>query len=124
VPSISVPLPSDLSLPVTLPSDLGSLPAQLGNFCASSTSASTTALTYVGAAEIGSAQIAQGCVYQDTVSPSVTQSISGGSIYSPQDIGGGGPVFHFTSIDGKSQLTVTVARQSDGKFYVVKVVKS
>ena len=57
---------------------------------------------------------------------STTASIKGsgtGTLYSPTG-GTSGPTISFDSLDRKSHLEVTVAKQSDGKYYVIKVSKS
>jgi hypothetical protein len=137
VPSIGVssgPIvvaPSDLpSVPTALPSGLGipsvgSIPSvpSLGNYCASSSDALTTAETYVGAIEIGSAQLAQGCVYKDTVSSSTTTALSKGHDYYSlaSDSSASGPDFDFMSITGTKHIHLTVTKESDGKYYVTSV---
>jgi hypothetical protein len=121
VPSINVP---SLTLPsIDIPSiSAPSLGTSLGAFCASSISALTTAATYVGAVEIGSADLAQGCVYKSSVPASVTRSIGAGhKFYAPTSTSQTGPVFEFRSTDGTSKIEITVAKKSDGKFYVTKV---
>ncbi|HET6876774.1 MAG TPA: hypothetical protein VFH38_04540 [Jatrophihabitans sp.] len=114
VPSISVP---SISVPsISVPSIAG-----VGGYCASSVSALTTAETYVGGAELGEPDLAQGCVYQNAVAGSVTKHIASlNKLFAPTG-GVNGPVFRFTSTDGSTQLAVTVEQQSDGKYYVTDV---
>ncbi|MFN2561230.1 MAG: DUF4878 domain-containing protein [Jatrophihabitans sp.] len=130
----AVPSGSAASLPVGLPSlsvpslnlpsvNLPSIPA-FSNPCGFATAARSTAITYVGLAEIGQTDFAQGCVYKDAVPKSVTNSLktSGSGLYSPTS-GGSGSTTEFKSIDGSSTLEVTATKEADGKFYITKVEK-
>jgi hypothetical protein len=120
IPSIPVPSVSLPSIPVP-PVSLPSIPA-LGNFCATSVSAFTTAATYIGAIEIGSDDLAQGCVYKNSVPKSVTDELGAGNkFYVPTNSAGGGPVFNFVTIDRSSTVKVIVTKESDGKYYVTRV---
>lgn len=124
----SVPsnLPTTIpSIPTGLPSGLPSVPNISGiNPCEFASDAFSAAETYVGLAEIGSANTAQGCVFQNQVPQSVTDSIKGGSLFTPEGSSQTGPTIQFVSVDGKTHLTVTVQKESDGKFYVTNVQKS
>jgi hypothetical protein len=117
VPTLNVP---SIAIP-TIPA----LPSGLTNPCGFATSASTTAITYVGLAEIGQTDYAQSCVYHNSVPRSVTAGlkVSGSGLYSPTGDSNGSKI-KFTSIDGKSTIEVTATKQSDGKFYITKVEKS
>ncbi|HVU91218.1 MAG TPA: hypothetical protein VHC23_03225 [Jatrophihabitans sp.] len=122
--------PSDIpSVPTSdLPgvSDLPSMPAGAGfNVCGTKGTGEDAATTYVGMAELGYTDYAQACVYQGSVSKATTASIKGSgntTLYAPT--GGSGNTYEFTSIDNKSHVTVTVAKESDGQYWIVKVVKS
>ncbi len=128
-PTFSLPtsIPSGL-LPSGIPSGIlpSNIPGAL-NFCASSSDALTPAEAYIGAAEVGLGPIAQTCVYHDVVPRSVADGLNG-KLYAPdgEDRSGGngkGPkgVYVFKSLDGNSTVTITTARQSDGKYYVTDV---
>jgi hypothetical protein len=82
-------------------------------------------MTYVGMAELGYTDIAQACVYPGSVARSVTASINSSSsstLYSPTT--GFGLLFGFASLDGSSRLEISVAKESDGSFYVTHVSKT
>lgn len=118
-PSLSIP--SSIGVPsIPIPSITG-VPT---NQCAYLSDAETVALAYVGAAELGQADAAQSCVYQDSVPRSLTESLAaqGTGLFSPT--GSNGSTYNFTSIDGQSHLAVTVTKESDGSFYITNVVKS
>jgi hypothetical protein len=123
VPSISVPagLPSSLpSFPAGIPSNLNNL-----NPCSfSGGSVEQAATTYVGLAELGQVDYAQGCVYHDAVPRSVTVGLhatTSSGYYAPT--GTHGTTVEFTSIDSKSHVEVTMTKESDGTYYVTKVEK-
>jgi hypothetical protein len=117
-PSISL-LPSSATPSITAPTGLG-----LGSYCASSTSAVTTATTFIGAIDIGSTELARGCVYPGTVSDATIKSVSGTSkLYAPTS-SQTGPVFDFQSVDGQSKIRITVTKESDGKYYVTRIQAS
>jgi hypothetical protein len=122
LPSITVP---SVSVPsINVPSiNLPSLPSGFSNPCGFATTAHTAAITYVGLAEIGQTDFAQGCVYKNSVAKSVTTSLktSGSGMYSPG--AEAGSKTEFTSIDGSSTIEVTATKESDGKFYITKVEK-
>jgi hypothetical protein len=101
-----------------------SIPAGFANPCGFATTARTAAITYVGLAEVGQTDFAQGCVYHDAVPKTATASLtaSGGGLYSPVTDSGGSTV-EFKSIDGQSTIAVTATKQSDGKFYITKLTK-
>jgi hypothetical protein len=108
-------LPSTSGIPTDLPSGL--------SICQGSTDALSAAEAYVGAAEVGLTQFAQSCVYQDSVSLSVTTSLTG-KLYAPASPGSGGSQFVFKSTDSSSTVTIMVTKESDGHFYVTGVQKS
>jgi hypothetical protein len=117
LPTLNVP---SLNLPsVNIPS----IPA-FANPCGFATAARSAAITYVGLAEIGQTDFAQGCVYGSAVPKSVTNGLktSGSGLYSPSS-GSSGSTTEFKSIDGTSTLEVTATKESDGKFYITKVEK-
>jgi hypothetical protein len=115
VPSVSNGLP-----PIVIPSI--SVPS-IGNYCANSISALNTAATYLGTIEIGALDLAQGCVYRGSVPPSVTTRIAAGKrFYAPTSASQRGPVFDFVSTDHASTVQITVTKESDGKYYVTRVV--
>ncbi|HEX3337229.1 MAG TPA: hypothetical protein VHS54_12275 [Jatrophihabitans sp.] len=124
--SPSVPSPPTEG-PPGIPSITGlpSLPAGAVNPCQYASDASAAATIYIGLAELGQDATAQACVYQNRVPASVTASLhaSGTSLYAPNG-SSTGPTFRFTSVDGKSQVEVTVTKESDGKYWVTKVAKS
>jgi hypothetical protein len=107
-------------------SDLPSIPAGAGfNVCGTKGTGEDAATTYVGMAELGYTDYAQACVYRNSVSKATTASIKGNggtTLYAPS--GGSGDTYQFTSVDGNSHVTVTVAKESDGQYWIVKVVKS
>ena len=116
VPSISVPSISGLP---------SGIPGNLSNLCGFATDAETAALTYVGFAEIGEIDSAQGCIYQGSVPQSVTESLkvtNSTGYYAPS--GNSGHTYQFASVDGAHHLAVTVEKESDGLFYVTKVETS
>jgi hypothetical protein len=119
VPTLLTPAPSGIptNLPtVGLPSDLPTLNA----LCGSAHHPIEAAVIYVGAAEAGVAQYAQTCVYQNMVPLSVTKGLSG-KLYAPTTSDQDATVVHFKEAQGDGQLDVTVAKQANGKFYIVKV---
>ena len=109
-----------LSLPAGLPSNLNNL-----NPCSfSGNSVQQAATTYVGLAELGQVDYAQGCVYHDAVPRSVTAGLratTSSGYYAPT--GTHGTTVEFTSIDSKSHVEVTMTKESDGTYYVTKVEK-
>ncbi len=126
--SISIPNPvPSIDLPsIGIPSaSLPSLGTSLGSFCASTASAFTTAETYIGAIEIGSADLAQGCVWQNSVPASTAQAIAATHKYfAPTNGSSSGPVFEFRSTDGTKKVEITVTKEPDSKYYVTKVETS
>jgi hypothetical protein len=83
------------------------------------------AIAYVGAAEIGQPDVAQACVFEDSVPRSVTESLNtsgSGVLFAPT--GGHGSTYEFASTDGSVHLAVTVTKESDGIYYITDVVKS
>ena len=122
-PSVSIPPISNLPS-ISIP-PISGLPSSIpGNPCAYITDQETVALAYVGAAEIGETDVAQACVYQDSVPRSVTESLvaNGQQLFAPT--GSSGSTYRFQSLDGQTQLEVTVTKESDGSYYVTDVVKS
>ena len=95
-----------------------------GNPCAYISDPETVALAYVGAAEIGETDVAQSCVFQDSVPRSLTASLAaqGSSLFAPA--GSNGSTYTFASLDGQTHLAVTVTKEGDGSYYITNVVKS
>ncbi len=119
LPSISFPSITVPSIPV--PSIGGSgIPAI--NLCSATDSAEQAARVYVSAASLGQAQLAQSCVYHDTVSKAVTTSLRSGEFYTLS--GSSGATFTFRSVNGSSTITVKVTKESDGKYWITAVKKS
>jgi hypothetical protein len=121
-PSISIP-------PINLPSisipPVSNFPTGIAtNPCSYLSDPQTVALAYVGAAEIGETDVAQSCVFQDSVSRSVTASIGSGSSQLFAPTGSSGSTYQFASLGGQTHLAVTVTKESDGSYYITKVVKS
>jgi hypothetical protein len=112
--STETALPTDTELPSGLPSVPGE------NLCAAFTSAYQVATAYVGAAEVGVTEIAQSCVYQDSVPKSVTASLSG-KLLAPETTDPTANEFDFQSTDGATKVTVTVTKEPDGHYYVTSV---
>jgi hypothetical protein len=115
-PTINPPNVPPVSIP---PIDLPSLATGLCTFISDP---QTLAIAYVGAAELGQTDVAQACVWQDSVPRSVTESLDTGgqTLYAPT--GGHGSTYTFTSADGTARLTVRVTRESDGNYYITDVV--
>ena len=132
------PLPSGLptsdlpGLPSGLPTDgLGGGSAggpsapTAANICIQLDSASRVAGFYLNLAQLGSVSSAQQCVYQDTVPESTTAGIrKPGVFYLPVAGSSTDGPFTFRSTTGNATVTVTVAKESDGHYYVVKVATS
>lgn len=122
--SLPAGLPTLSAPSLNLPSiQVPSIPA-FSNPCGFATAARSAAITYVGLAEIGQTDFAQGCVYKNSVPKSVTNGLktSGSGLYSPTP-GGSGATTQFKSIDGSSTLEVTATKEGDGKFHITKVEK-
>lgn len=111
-PSISIPPIS--SFPTSVPN----------NPCSYISDPQTVALAYVGAAEIGETDVAQSCVFQDSVPRSVTASLATqtSGLFAPS--GSTGSTYNFASLDGSIHLAVTVTKESDNTYYITNVVKS
>jgi hypothetical protein len=92
----------------------------IGRLCTGSTSGFGVASTYVGAAEIGVPQVAQGCVYRDAVPLSVAQRLSG-KLFGPVTADPNASVIVYQSSDGSTRVTVTTAKEPDGRYYVTAV---
>jgi hypothetical protein len=113
LPSISVPNVSGLPT---------GLPGNFSNLCGFATDPESAALTYIGLAETGTIDEAQGCVYQNAVPRSVTARIQpSNSAGYLAPTGSSGNKFEFASIDGARHVEVTIEKQSDNQFYVTKV---
>jgi hypothetical protein len=78
---------------------------------------------YVLLATSGSTDGAEDCVYAGTVPDSLTESLNGKSYSADYGSGGETGPFIWAGGDG-THLTVTVARESDGKYYVTAVSRS
>lgn len=105
-PAGSTPVPS-----VSVPTDVGI------DVCHTSTTAEMTAQVFVGALALGQADLAKPCVFNNSVPASTLEAIAASdTLYSQTS--GSGSTFVFTSSDGTKKLTVTVTKESDGKFYV------
>jgi hypothetical protein len=115
-------LPSQLptGFPSALPSELPTALPGGASICANAESGRDAAVTYVGAAEIGGTGLAQSCVYQGIVPQATTAKIAG-HFFAPRSTDPNATVVDFASVDGSTQLTVTTAKKSDGKWYVVGV---
>jgi hypothetical protein len=94
------------------------------NPCSYMSDPQAVALAYVGTAEIGQTDIAQSCVFRNSVPRSVTASLaaSTGRLFAPA--GSNGSTYEFASLDGHTRLAVTVTKESDGTYYVTRVVTS
>jgi hypothetical protein len=101
LPSISIPPISGLPSITGIPNGT--------NPCSYISDPETVALAYVGAAEIGQTDVAQACVYQDSVPRSLTASLkaSGSALFAPS--GSSGNTYRFASLDGNTQLAVSAA---------------
>jgi hypothetical protein len=111
--------PTGSGFPTSLPS---SLPGGL-SICSGSTTAVAVAQAYLGAAEIGLAQYAQTCVYQNSVPLSVTSSIDG-KLYAQDSSSSTASEFVFKSTDSSSTVKITITKESDGHYWVTGVSKS
>lgn len=120
-PSLPIAVPS---LPVPSIPGGGQLPAGF-NVCAMvGSDAQTVATTYVGMAELGYTDYAQSCIYHGAVPKSVTASLKASDAsgyYSPT--GSSGSTYQFSSVDGSSQVAVTVTSES-GDLYITGVETS
>jgi hypothetical protein len=105
--------PSDTGLPSGLPSGI--------NVCAAAADALATAEAYVGSAEIGLAEFAQSCVYQNSVPLSVTKSLDGTLFIPPTSTDRNAGEFAFTPVSGGSATKVKVTKEPDGHYYVTGV---
>jgi Domain of unknown function (DUF4878) len=117
LPSVSIPpitIPSASNLPTSVPT----------NPCSYISDPETVALAYVGAAEIGETDVAQSCVYQDSVPRSLTAGLAmkTSQLFAPT--GSNGSTYNFASLDGQTHLAVTVTKESDGSYYITDVVRS
>ncbi len=116
-------LPSGSDGPSSPNTDLpSSLPGGL-SICQGSRDALSAAEAYIGAAEVGLAQFAQSCVYQDSVPLSVTTSLNG-KLFAPDSPNSGGDTFVFKAVDSSSTVKVKVTKESDGHYYITGVQKS
>lgn len=108
--SSSSPTPSTISIPP--------------NLCSATDIAQNTADAYMGALSAGNEKQALACVLPGTVPLAVTRSLSatmtGTAVYLPVSGADGPTVFGYTG-SGR-RIDVTVSRESDGTFWVTKVV--
>jgi hypothetical protein len=124
-PSVSIPpisIPPITDLPTGIPTDLPTgIPE---NPCSFIDDPETVALAYVGAAEIGQTDVAQSCVFEDSVPRELTASLAtdGSGLFAPS--GSSGSTYEFDSIDNTTHLSVTVTKEGDGTYYITDVVKS
>lgn len=111
-PGIVIPAPSNgrASLPSSAAAAL----------CTGSTSGFGAAQNYLGAAELGSSGVAQACVYGDAVPISVTKQLSG-KLFIPVTTDQNASVIVFQTTDQRTHVTVTTAREPDGRYYVTAV---
>ena len=119
IPSISIPVPS-ISVP-NFPGPSG-VPSGTINPCGFATSLEQSAITFVGLAELGQTNYAKACVWNGQVSTSDIEQLRArnpNDYFSPA--GSSGPVVSFASVDGSKHLEVTMAKESDGRYYVTKV---
>lgn len=124
------PAPVPSGPPATTPRGTTGIPAAPGgvpsalpsgiSICSGATNSLQAATTYVGAAEVGFGAFAQSCVYRGTVSIQVTQRLAG-RLFAPQTTDVNAPVVTFESADGTETLRVSIAREPDGRLYVVGV---
>lgn len=116
-PGTSAPASSSVA---TRPSAPITIPAYL---CSGTDAAQNAADAYMGALSAGNAAEAQACVLPSTVPVSLTRSLlatgTGTAVYLPRDGVDGPSVFGYQG-NGKI-IDVTVGKQSDGEFRVIKV---
>ncbi|MEO6886868.1 MAG: hypothetical protein ABI232_11385 [Jatrophihabitantaceae bacterium] len=111
-PTGPVQFPTGPVLPTDLPGVSG--------ICTSTHDPFTTALTYVTAAGYGVPEIAQSCVYQDSVPKSVAIRLEGLDLV-PQNPTNGAGKYTFSSADGRHTVTVTVTLEPDNAYWVTDV---
>lgn len=121
--SDTTPPPSSDSFSPSSPDPSLSLSTPSINFCASATDAVTTAKYFASFVGLDLTTQAASCVYQDRISKSDVEALTG-DIYSPDQVVSSGNTFSFRAATGSSTLYVTVEKQSDGKYYVVAARKS
>lgn len=115
-------LPTDLptDLPTSLPSGLLSeLPTSVASLCDQTENGLLVAAAYVGLAESGDTDGAQGCVYQTTVPRATTQKLSGQTLL-PTGLGSDDGTLTLQSTSG-STVTIKTTKEPDGKYYVTSV---
>lgn len=91
--------------------------------CTGATSTYGVAGTYVGLAEIGRVQAAQACVFHGTVAASITARLTG-KTFLTKNADTNATVIEFEATDRSTRLTVTTAKEPDGRYYVTAVVIS
>jgi hypothetical protein len=108
--------PTGTAAPTTLPSGL---PTGTG-ICTAARDGLSAAEIYVDAAQVGLSKQAQSCVYHDRVPASVTARLKG-KLFGPQTTDTNATSFVFETSGGAERVTVKVARESDGHYYVTGV---
>jgi hypothetical protein len=79
-----------------------------------------TALTYLTVAQYGAGNIAQYCVYQNRVPAATTARLAGLELM-PVSVTASSGRYRFSTADGATSVTVTVAREPDGAYWVTAV---
>jgi hypothetical protein len=136
--SLGVPttLPTPSDLPPT-PSDTGGTAGTGGTTTLPATASSSTgtaapalcafaqlplqaATTYVSAAEAGSTDLAQSCVYRSSVARTVTARLKG-ELFAARTTDPSATTVAFVGVDATTKVVVHVTKEPDGKYYVVGV---
>ena len=104
----------------TLPSGSASDSGHSAALCAGAANGYQAATTYVGAALAGEADLAQSCVYRNSVPASITAYLKG-KFFVPAKPDDKASDVQFNSTDGTSRITVHTEKEPDGHWYVVSV---
>ena len=115
-PPISTPVSEP---PVSLPSSI----PNVGNICTTSSNLpSVPATAYIYLATEGQADLAQSCVYHDSVPKSVAESLNGKQLTPDYtSLAGSGPYVYQGS---GTTVTITVTQESDGHYYITNIAVS
>ena len=81
------------------------------------------ATAYITAAEYGQPQIASGCVWHDSVSAATARQLTGLSL-TPDYSSAAGPGPYLWTDKRGTKVTITVTKESDGKYYITKIAIS
>jgi hypothetical protein len=122
-PPSSVPnAPSSASLPPAVPPGSPSIP-NVNSICTtSSTLPSVPATAYIFLASEGHTDLAQSCVYHDSVPRSVAESLNGKQLTPDYtSLAGSGPYVYTGS---GTTVTITVTKEPDGHYYITHVAVS